>query len=132
MLKSLIDMDYVKHYGWDKLGRPVVWFQLKKFNPVGPNNEQITRFMVYMLDYIGAVMKANVDQFIMVVDLKDFGYSNFSLEVFKAIANITGTLYSGRMSKAVMLNSSTFFSWTWSSIKGFLLERQRNRIEFVD
>jgi hypothetical protein len=88
--------------------------------------------MVYMLDYLGAVMKANVDQFIMVVDLKDFGYSNFSLETFKAIANITGTLYSGRMSKAIMLNSSTFFSWTWSSIKGFLLERQRNRIEFVD
>jgi hypothetical protein len=39
MFQSLIDMDYAKHFGWDKLGRPVVWLQLKNFNPAGTNND---------------------------------------------------------------------------------------------
>ena len=123
MIVPMIEMNYVKHFGWDKVGRPVLWFQMKNFNPLDLENEMTTRWMVYLIDYVGSIMKPNVDQFIMVLDLKDFGYANFSLEIFKASANITGTLYSGRMAKAVMLNSSTFFSWTWSSMKVFLLER---------
>lgn len=46
--------------------------------------------MCYLIDYIGTLMSANVDQFIIIFDMADFGYKNFSLDMWKACIEVSG------------------------------------------
>ena len=81
MVQPFVALDYVKQFGWDKLGRPVLWFRMSNYNPaVSADCELLTRWCVFLLDYVNSIIKPNVDQFIAVVNLKDFAYANFSLE----------------------------------------------------
>jgi hypothetical protein len=93
MIKSGIDLNYVKFQGVDKHGRPCVWLRMKYFNPAVMTREVACRLMCYMLDYVNSEMRANVDTCVMIYDMSDFGYSNFSKDLFLGVMEVSSVSY---------------------------------------
>ena len=69
----------------DKVGRPIYFLRIEKFDPTRVSEEQLVRFFCWQLDKIAVQMKANVDQYIMVYDFNNAGYANFSVNHTKVL-----------------------------------------------
>ena len=142
MIQPVVDMNYVVTHGHDRVGRPIMWINIQNYNPNLMTRDQAMHFMCYLIDYAGTLMKPNVDQYLIVCDMLNFGWSKFNMEIMKACIEVSGvsfffpsffqTLYSQRVYKVLVLNPGYVFSMMYSSVKPFLLERQRQRIVFVE
>ena len=73
-------------------------------------------------------MEPNVDQFILIADLQDFGYKNFSLDMWRTaieVANVSSSfanlpfqyMFSMRVFRILVMNSSSVFSFIYGTIK---------------
>lgn len=60
-IKPLVDMNYVKTWGHDRLGRPILWLKIKNYKPEASTREQGMGFMAYLIDYMGTLMTPNID-----------------------------------------------------------------------
>jgi len=81
----MIDKNCFIPHGFDKNGRPVVWMRISKFNSENMTKDIAMHFMCYLLDHVLAITKPNVDQMVMIYDMENVGYANFSMEIGKMI-----------------------------------------------
>ena len=63
--------------------------------------------------------------------MSDFGYSNFSKDICKAIVTISSKLYTGSIKQQIVLNSSMTVKMLYNIGKAFMHERARRRFEFL-
>ena len=131
MIQHVVDLNYVYVQGADRVGRPLLWGKVKNFIPEVVDRESGMRFMCYIVDYICSQMTPNVDMFLVIMDLEDFGYKNFSLDTWKTAIEVSAMLFSQRVHKVWVLNSGVIFSMIYATVKQFLKERQKERIEFA-
>ena len=76
-------MNYVKTFGHDRVGRPLFWLNIKYYRPELMNKDISMRLMCYLFDYVCSIMTANVDTCLIIFDMADFGYCNYSFEMWK-------------------------------------------------
>ena len=81
----MIDKNCFVTHGYDKDGRPIVWMRLARFNIENMTSELAVQFMCYLLDHTLSIMKSNVDQLIMIYEMENTGYANFSVELGRTI-----------------------------------------------
>jgi len=77
----MIEKNFCIPHGFDKDGRPIVWIRFANFTPENMNKLIATHFLIYILDHVCSLMKPNVDQMIMIYDMENAWYSNFSSEL---------------------------------------------------
>ena len=85
---------FAGHY--DKVGRPILFMRFGKFFPEAGTETQLIRYSCWLLDELCRNMKANVDQYIVIYDFEDCGYSNFSLSHAKSMAAFTQKVFLDR------------------------------------
>lgn len=90
----MVDLNYVYIQGQDRVGRPLFWAKVKNFIPDGVDRESCMRFMCYIVDYTCSLMTPNVDMFLVIMDLEDFGYKNFSLDIWRTAIEVSAVLFS--------------------------------------
>ena len=61
MFQNVLDVDYCKNYGKDRVGRPLIWMKMKNFDPTKLTKDSTMKFMCYFLDYVSYIMASNVD-----------------------------------------------------------------------
>lgn len=88
MIKAGLDLNYCKTFGFDKVGRPLFWMKLKNYRPEAMDKETSMRLLCYLFDYVCCLMKPNVDAMIVILDLVDFGYANYSFEMWKSAMEV--------------------------------------------
>ena len=77
----------------DRVGRPIYFLRIENFDPTKVTEQQLVRFFCWQLDRIAVQMKPNVDQYIMVYDFNNAGYSNFSVNHAKLLMPFLQTVY---------------------------------------
>jgi len=111
---------FVTH-GHDKDGRPIVWLQIAKFGVQDITPQLALHFMCYLLDHTLSVMKSNVDQMIMIYEMENAGYANFSFELGKIIIEASSELFVSTVFRIYVTNANFIVNCCYSALKPFLL-----------
>ena len=75
------------------------------------------RYLCYTLDTIAANMKSNVDQYVMVYDFNNCGYSNFGKSHAKDILKFLQIVYCDRQYKTFIIR----IPWVANAIKSMIM-----------
>jgi len=73
-------------------------------------------------------MPKNIDKILIVIDIKDAGLGNFSVNHIKKIKETTGKFYVERLANLVIINKGFFFSVLWKVVNAFIDERVLKKI----
>lgn len=119
-------------YGYDKFDRPVLVAWAVRHIPKESDVEVFMRFIIYIIESAIAHMKAPVYQFTAILDLKDWGTSNFDMTTTKVAAHMLQAFYPERMGVVMLVNTPWILKKFWSFINPLLDERTRKKIRFLD
>ena len=102
----------------DKAGRPVVLVFARLHDASTRNLDELTRFIVYIIET--AVAKCDesvIDNICILFDLKEFGLNNMDYGFVKQLIWLLSRRYPERLGKCLILNSPFVFSGCWLVIK---------------
>ena len=83
------------------------------------------------MDYVCSLIKPNADQVIMVYDVGGLGYANMYPELAKTIIATSSKLFVSRVYRLYVINSSFTSRMMYNSMKTFLHERSRRKVQFL-
>lgn len=111
------------HHGFDKFGRPVIYFIMGRDKL--DNDEKMSllkfRYVVYTMEQVVKQMRPGVYKATWVIDLKD---SSLSLSVIKQVKDMfakLGDYYTERLGSAIVTNYSWSLGVIWSFVSSFIL-----------
>ncbi|XP_020184258.1 uncharacterized protein [Aegilops tauschii subsp. strangulata] len=118
--------------GVDRAGRPVLLaFPAKHFS-ANRDMAGFKRLVVYLLDSVCARIPRGQDKFIVVVDLKGWGYANCDVRAYVAAIEIMQSYYPERLGKALMVHVPYIFMKAWKMVYPFIDANTRDKFVFVD
>jgi len=118
--------------GVDRTGRPVMLaFPARHFSA---NRDMATfkRFIAYLLDSICARIPRGQEKFLVVVDLKGWGYANCDVRAYIAAIEIMQNYYPERLGKALMIHVPYLFMKAWKMVQPFIDANTKDKFVFVD
>lgn len=81
---DLFQMNILVFKGYhDKVGRPILHILARNMRLKNISIDQLKRFFCFQTDYICSRMPPHVDQMVMMMDVHDFGYTNWFAAHFK-------------------------------------------------
>lgn len=104
--QTKIDSQTIVCYKCDKYGRPVVYMRLRLNNPDDTTDRQMMQYMLWTMKNIKSKMPKHVDNYLLIYDLKDAGWSNFSLQQVSTASKNTGAQFPEVIYKILILNSN--------------------------
>jgi len=107
----------------DIYGRPILLLKAKLLIPDKIEINLFVRYLIYIIGQGIKKMPANIDKFILVIDMKDAGYSNLALDHIKKIKEVTSKFFVERLANIVLINKGFFFGMLWKLVSAFLDER---------
>ncbi|XP_075512613.1 uncharacterized protein LOC142548173 isoform X1 [Primulina tabacum] len=118
--------------GTDKKGQPIaVVFGARHFKCKGGIDE-FKRFLVFSLDKLCSRITDGPEKFIIIGDLKGYGYRNSDVRGYLAALSILQDYYPERLGKVLVINAPNIFMTLWKIIYPFIDKNTRNKIVFVD
>ncbi|XP_073040028.1 uncharacterized protein [Primulina eburnea] len=119
--------------GTDKKGQPIaVVFGGRHFMSKGGTDE-FKRFLVFSLDRLcSRIPDYGPEKFIIIGDLKGYGYRNSDVRGYLAAISILQDCYPERLGKVLVINAPYIFMTLWKIIYPFIDTNTRNKIVFVD
>lgn len=117
----------------DMHGRPVVYIPSKNHNVNERDIDELTRFIVYILEE--ACKRCHeeiIDNLCIVFDLKDFGLSCMDYQFVKNLIWLLSKHYPERLGVCLIINAPTLFSGCWTVIRGWLNEVTASKVTFVN
>jgi len=127
----MIDKNCFVTHGFDKDGRPLLWMRIANFNCENVTKENSIQFMIYLLDHVKSIMKPNVDQMVMIYEMENAGYANFSLEIGKVIIKASSELFVSTVYRMYIINAGFTVNCIYATIKPFLPQRAQQKIQFI-
>jgi len=131
---GFVDNGIARAGGYDIAGRPVVYLKLSAFFPSEVDDEEeLVFFFAFYVDSLlkDADEKAIDGMFTVVVDLKGWGFKNFSLAISRVIINLLQDHYPERLGRCYVVHSPAFFRGAWALVKPILDERTRAKIHLL-
>ncbi|KAL9243357.1 hypothetical protein vseg_017253 [Gypsophila vaccaria] len=120
--------------GLDKKGRPLTVLLARRHvqNSKVGGLEEFKRYCVYVLDKIVSRIPAGLEKFVVVVDLKGFGYSNTDIRGYIGAFSILQDCYPERLDKLLLVDAPKVFMIMWKMIYPFIDDNTKTKIEFVN
>ncbi|GAB2269413.1 hypothetical protein Dimus_004330 [Dionaea muscipula] len=124
----------VSMQGFDKIGHPIlVVFGGKHLQNLNPHGlDHFKRFVVYVLDKLCARIPTGQEKFVVIIDLKDWGYSKCDIQGYIAALSILQDYYPERLWKMFMVHVPRIFMAVWKVIYPFIDKRNKTKIIFVE
>jgi len=116
----------------DIYGRPIILLKSKNLIPKKILTETFVKYLIYLIETAIKMMPENIDKLIIVLDIKDAGLENFSLNHLNKIREISSRFYVERLSNIVIINKGFFFGMMWSFVSKFLDERILKKLIVLD
>ncbi|KAK8497414.1 hypothetical protein V6N12_016934 [Hibiscus sabdariffa] len=118
--------------GSDKKGRPMaVVLASRHFQHEG-GVEEFKRFVVYLFDKIFTRMPPGQEKFIVIGDLKGWGYANSDIRAYLAALSLVQDYYPERLEKLFIVHAPYIFMTAWKMVCPLIDQKTRNKIIFVD
>ncbi|KAK8686367.1 hypothetical protein V6N13_125392 [Hibiscus sabdariffa] len=118
--------------GSDKKGRPMaVVLASRHFQHEG-GVEEFKRFVVYLFDKIFTRMPPGQEKFIVIGDLKGWGYANSDIRAYLTALSLVQDYYPERLEKLFIVHAPYIFMTAWKIVCPFIDQKTRNKIIFVD
>ncbi|KAG0498488.1 hypothetical protein HPP92_003179 [Vanilla planifolia] len=118
--------------GFSKKGNPMAVGFASKHYPSKRDMEEFRSLVVYYLDKLCASMPGDQEKFIVIGDLKGWGYSNCDIRGYLACLEIVQSYYPERLEKAYLIHVPYLFMKAWRIIFPFIDKRTRSKYIFVD
>ncbi|MBA0552522.1 hypothetical protein Golob_023324 [Gossypium lobatum] len=144
--------------GWDKKGRPIALllaarhfqheggvdeFKRTYFTFQTSTNSQnvlvdddfefsLTGFIVYLFDKIITRMPPGQEKFIVIGDLKGWGYANSDIRAYLAALSLVQDYYPERLEKLFVVHAPYIFMTAWKVVYPFIDPKTRKKMIFVD
>ncbi|KAJ6252954.1 hypothetical protein M0813_13658 [Anaeramoeba flamelloides] len=106
--------------GFDKKGRPVLIVHAGRHKP--SESPKIIEMLYWISERAQKHFKHPIDNSFIVIDVKDFGWSNFDKESFKQMANIMMKYYVERLGMLYFVNASWITKLIWGIAKVWIDE----------
>ncbi|XVF08582.1 hypothetical protein REPUB_Repub07fG0015800 [Reevesia pubescens] len=118
--------------GSDKKGRPIsVVFGGRHFQHKG-GVEEFKRFIVYIFDKMFARMPPGQEKFVVIGDLKGWGYANSDIRAYLAALSLLQDYYPERLGKLFIVHAPYIFMTAWKIVYPFIDNKTRKKIVFVE
>ncbi|MCO5590560.1 hypothetical protein L7F22_044531 [Adiantum nelumboides] len=118
--------------GLDKLGRPIGVILAARHFTSERNLEEFKRFVVYGFDKAVASLAGGQDKFVLIADLKRYGFRNMDVNGYLAILEILQDHFPERLGKFYILHVPSLFWLGWKVVYPFIDPNVREKIIFVD
>lgn len=118
--------------GLDKQSRPIGVILAARHDSSDRDLEEFKRFVVYCLDKICARLPRGQEKFVMIADLKGWGYRNSDLRGSLASLQILQDYYPERLGKVFMIHVPYVFWTLWKMIYPFIDKQTKKKIIFVE
>jgi len=117
--------------GYDKTGRPVVYFRPRNENT--KNYENQVKHLVYTLEKVISTMDPSkgIESWVFVFDFKGLSLTNSApMSTSKKVLEILTCHYPERLGLALMIDAPYIFSMFYSAISPFIPEMTKHKIKF--
>ena len=104
--KNKIDSQTIVIHKTDKYGRPIAYMRLRFNIPEDWNDRQMMQYMLWIMKQIKAIMPKHIDNYLLIYDLKDAGWNNFSLQQLSTASKNVGSQFPEAIYKILVLNSN--------------------------
>ncbi|ERN06131.1 hypothetical protein AMTR_s00016p00081610 [Amborella trichopoda] len=118
--------------GRDKKGCPIGVIFPSKHKCCQRDLDELKKFVVYSLDKLCASIPEGQEKFVIIEDLKGWGYANFDIRAYVAALNIMQDCYPERLRKVFLIHVPYIFLTAWKIIYPFIDKNTRKRIVFVE
>jgi len=136
--QNLSDLDFVNNSkenlgsllfipSQDIYGRPIIQLKAKNLKK-DLDIDLFVNYLIYNIEQGIKLMPKNIDKILIVIDIKDAGLGNFSVNHIKKIKETTGKFYVERLANLVIINKGFFFSVLWKVVNAFIDERVLKKI----
>ncbi|KAJ6246589.1 cral-trio domain-containing protein [Anaeramoeba flamelloides] len=114
--------------GEDKTGRPVLIIHAGKFMP--SKTTQPIEHLIWVIERTIKSMEHPVDNNFVILDVKDFGWSNFDKVTMKKMSQIMMNYYVERLGKLFFVNASFLTKMIWGVAKVWIDKDTKAKITF--
>nr|GME05487.1 random slug protein 5-like [Ipomoea batatas] len=118
--------------GVDKQGRPIVVVFGGRHLQIKDGFEEFKRFVVFALDKVCARLLAGNEEFMTILDLQGYGYSNSDARGYIGVLSILQDYYPERLGKCLIIHVPYVFWALYKIMYPFINNNTRNKIMFVD
>nr|KJB19736.1 hypothetical protein B456_003G117000 [Gossypium raimondii] len=116
--------------GWDKKGRPIALLLAARHFQHEGGVDEFKRFIVYLFDKIITRMPPGQEKFIVIGDLKGWGYANSDIRAYLAALSLD--YYPERLEKLFVVHAPYIFMTAWKVVYPFIDPKTRKKMIFVD
>lgn len=89
-------------------------------NPKASTEEQMRKYLFYVLEEAGRLMPPGVEKYIILTDFQGSGLSNINLSQMRELAPIIQDCYTERMHMMICVNVNFLLRTIWRLLKPFL------------
>ena len=114
--------------GNDKNKSPIILCRVKYMDNEGSTEERMKKYALYTLETAIARMESGVTKYTFLLDMKDAGFGNINLKLFKDIAPIIQNCYPERISKVHMVNMNWIMKTIWKLSKELMEETTLKKV----
>lgn len=118
--------------GWDKKGRPIALLLAARHFQHEGGVDEFKRFIVYLFDKIITRMPPGQEKFIVIGDLKGWGYANSDIRAYLAALSLVQDYYPERLEKLFVVHAPYIFMTAWKVVYPFIDPKTRKKMIFVD
>eukprot|EP01028_Stygiella_incarcerata_P006385 TRINITY_DN2604_c0_g1_i1.p2 TRINITY_DN2604_c0_g1~~TRINITY_DN2604_c0_g1_i1.p2 ORF type:complete len:284 (+),score=116.91 TRINITY_DN2604_c0_g1_i1:120-971(+) len=115
----------------DKAGRPVVILRSRNHDTKVSKAEDTERHLVFLMEKIIREAPPGIEQFTLLIDIKDIGWRNIDSKLEDRVINILQNYYPERLGKCIMVRGGWFFSLIWTMFKPFFDKRTLSKFVFI-
>lgn len=119
--------------GFDKQGRPItVILGCKHFQNKKGGVDELKRFAVFALEKLFSRMPTGQEKFVVIADLKGWGYSNCDVRGMLGSLSILQDYYPERLGKLYIVHVPYVFMKVWKIVYPFIDNNTKKKIVFVE
>jgi hypothetical protein len=118
--------------GYDKRGRPITVAFGGKHCPNKKGIEEFKCFVVFALEKICSRIPAGEEKFVVIGDLKGWGYTSCDIRAYLGALTILQDYYPERLGKLFIVNVPYIFMTAWKMVYPFIDDNTKKKITFVE
>ena len=124
--------EVIQQKGVDVYGRPIILVIGRNLFPKKMSVEIILKYLIYIIETCVRKLPSYLDKFVLFVDLKQIGYSNFSADHITKLDKLTKKYYVERLAKIIIYNKGFIFTILWKIVSKFLDEKVHKKLIIAD
>ncbi|KAI9140807.1 CRAL-TRIO domain-containing protein [Paraphysoderma sedebokerense] len=129
--KNLLASGEAFYYKVDKLGRPVIYINVKNHLRSVNTQEELERFLKYQIEIGVIILKRPADAATLVFNMNGMSINNMDISFVKYLSATMQAYYPESLGAALVVDAPWLFNGFWKVIQGFLDPKVQQKVHFI-